>query len=59
MYHVSAQGIEEQMINVHYYCYYLASLAAPFWLHAHYCYYYLASLAALFWLLYPICSEHH
>ena len=24
MYHVSAQGIDERMINVHYYYYYLA-----------------------------------
>ena len=25
MYHVSAQGVDERMINVHYYCYYYAS----------------------------------
>ena len=27
MYHVSAQGIDERMINVHYYYYYIYDLA--------------------------------
>ena len=27
MYHVSAQGIDERMINVHYYYYYVISVA--------------------------------
>ena len=30
MYHVSAQGIDERMINVHYYYYYLKSLVVLF-----------------------------